>query len=121
MTSFMPYAALFFSAASLLIAAVTFWRNGKWRDSEEHKTLVAKVQDHGQVIPMMVANITNLQASVLEHGNRLAAGEERFKSIATKADLAVVASDVRGLEKTVVGIDAGVTRIEQFLINGGTK
>lgn len=121
MQAYMPYLAILLSVAALVLNVFTAIRAGKWRDSEEHKDLVAKVNSHSQAIPTMLANIANLVLTATEHGNRLAAGEERFKSIATKADLAEVSSDVRGLEKTVAGIDAGVTRIEQFLINGGGK
>lgn len=122
MRELIPYFAIIFSALSLMLAALTFWRNGNWRQTDEGQKLIARIvaveqapdwhqTDSGKQIVGQVAEIRE----------RLARGEERFANLATKADLARIESDVENLRSAIKGVDSGVIRIEQLLMNGGTK
>ena len=83
---------------STLVALYAFFRDAKWRDSEEAKRLIDRVD---------------------KAENRLTGLEQATKNLATKEDVARVEADVRGLERTITNVDAGVTRIETFLMTGG--
>ena len=102
------------ACVAFFISAATFLRAGKWRDSDEGKALIARIDRAEKWGDSEAAK--RLIDTVDEHGKRLAAGEERFASLATKADVAEVKADVRGLEKSVDKVDAGVSRIERILM-----
>lgn len=88
------------AAVSAACAAYIAWRDNKWRDSDEAKTMNARIKA--------------VEDKTLEH-------EVKLKDLPSKADLAAVNANVHNLERTVSGIDAGVTRIEQFLMNGSRQ
>ena len=93
--NFMELAPFLISTGALVMSIATFARAGKWRDSEEAKDLDKRI---GAV-----------EAKVGRH-------EVKLENIATKADIARVEADIRGLGKEISNVDAGVTRIETFLM-----
>lgn len=107
---FLKQAPLIISTCALLLSAATFWRAGKWKESDGAKELVASISNHKTETAKELAA---LKTKVAEH-------EVKLENIATKADIARLESDFRGLEKTIANVDAGVTRIETFLM-GQTK
>ncbi len=107
-------ASLLVSTIALAFSAATFYRAGRWKDSEEGKELERRLSaaEKWERSPAAVALIE----LVNEHSERLAAGEERFENLATKSDVAGVQAEVRGLEKALDRVDAGVVRIEKILM-----
>lgn len=88
-------AALCVSVITGLFAILTYHRAGRWKEGEDAKLLVAEV------------------ASI---DKRLTTVEAEIKGLATKADLAEVRADLRGLERSIEKTAAGVERIEQFMM-----
>ena len=84
-------AALISTGCSVYIV----FRDRAWRDSEEFKALQRRIEAAEKA---------------------LAAGEERFKNLATKADLSEVKSDLRGVERSLEKVDAATIRIERILM-----
>ena len=88
------------AAISALCAAYTVLRDNKWRDSDEAKAMDTRIKA--------------VEGKTLEH-------EVKLRDLPSKADVAAVKADVHNLERVVQGVDAGVTRIEQFLMTNGGR
>lgn len=122
MKEFLPFVALVIAACSLILNLFQIWRNGNWRNSDEGQKLIARVVAVEQSPDWHDTEAgRRLVGRVSDVENQLSAGEERFKSLATKADVARLEADVDNLKHSIGGVDAGVTRIEMFLMNGGGK
>ncbi len=88
------------AVVSSVCAAFTVFQASRWRNSDDAKAIDERIKA--------------VEDRTLEHGVQL-------KDLPSKADLASVRSDVHNLDRTVAGIDAGVTRIEQFLMSNGGR
>lgn len=117
--------------AALIISGLNHLRANRWRESDEGKALVRRIDtlegapdwnetESGRAI---VARMTFAE-------QKLAAGEERFKGLATKADLAKLEAEISGLERTVdakiggvtnavAAVGEGVRRIESYFLEKG--
>ncbi len=80
--------------ASAVSAVYVSMRDQRWRDSDDFKALTSRIAAAEK---------------------QLAAGEERFRGLATKEDLAGIRAEVHALKDSLNGVDAGVIRIENFL------
>jgi len=107
-------ASLLVSTIALAFSAATFYRAGRWKESEDGKELERRLSaaEKWAESPAALALIDLVD----EHSRQLAAGEERFENLATKADVARLQAEVSGLEKAVDRVDAGVVRIEKILM-----
>jgi hypothetical protein len=103
--------ACLISTVALVFTAATFFRAGRWNESGEAKAIEKR--------------FNAIEKKVDEHAVQL-------RDIPTKADLvkmsAEFGADIARLEANVEnlgdrigGVDAGVTRIEQFLMSGATR
>jgi polyhydroxyalkanoate synthesis regulator phasin len=105
------------TACALIACACAIWvarRAGDWRQSDEAKKLVGRVD----VLETKVASVEN-KVKELPTQAQVAGLNERINGLATKAEMAAVQSDVRSLVREVGKIDSGVTRIEAFLMEHG--
>lgn len=91
-------AAVLLSLVAVSIAIGTYVRAGRWKEGDDAKELVAKVEGIDR---------------------RLTTVETQVKNLATKEDVAGLAAELRGLERLIQKTDAGVERIEQFFISKG--
>ncbi len=98
--------ALLISGFALLIAWLTFRRLGDWRQTDAGKEMAAKLSGHN---------------------DRLIKLETRLENLATKADFAELKGTIGALKAELDGVRgdasaaaAGVSRIENFLINQTT-
>ncbi|ESQ78498.1 hypothetical protein [Asticcacaulis sp. YBE204] len=105
---FFATASLICSLAALGVAFATFMRAGRWKDTDDGKSVAAKFSDHDR---------------------RLAEIAAEQKSLATKADISRLKAEVEGLEKIVnirasegiratENVDAAVNRLETYLRGG---
>lgn len=93
---------LLFRAASafggLLAVCVAVWvarRSGNWRDSDERKSDQRR--------------IASIEADLV--GIKF-----RLEAVPTKADIEILKSDLRAVDRSVGKVEAGLDRIEQFLM-----
>lgn len=104
--NFLEYYPYIISTGALIMSIAVYFRADKWRDSEEAKKLDGR--------------ISTVETQVAKHA-------VKFENIATKEDVARLEADIRGFEKTVKaemnglskeisGVDAGVNRIESYLM-----
>ncbi|EGF92441.1 hypothetical protein ABI_08770 [Asticcacaulis biprosthecium C19] len=114
MRDLLPFIAIFVSLAAFVMNVATFIRAGKWKESEEGKLLIARVERAEKWSEHEIARA--LLSTVAEHETRLAAGEIKFLNLATKADIASVKAEVSALEKTIDKVDGAVVRIERLLM-----
>lgn len=91
---------LVLSGGAFVMSVLTYIRTGRWKDSEDAKSLDGRLKA--------------VESRVTEH-------EIKLDNLPTKADVARIEADVRSLEKTIGNVDAGVTRIEAFLMDGARK
>jgi polyhydroxyalkanoate synthesis regulator phasin len=105
------------TACALIACACAIWvarRAGDWRQSDEAKKLVGRVD-------VLETKVTAVESKVKELPTQaqIAGINERINGLATKAEMAAIQSDVRSLVREVGKIDSGVTRIESFLMEHG--
>lgn len=103
---FLKQAPLIISTLALLLSAATFWRAGKWKESDGAKEIVTSISNHKT---KTAEEIASLRTKVAEH-------EIKLENIATKSDIARLESEMRGLDKTINNMDSAVVRIEAFLM-----
>jgi hypothetical protein len=105
------------TACALIACLCAIWvarRAGDWRQSDEAKTLVGRVD----VLETKVASIDG-KLKELPTQAQIAGINERINGLATKAEVAGIQSDVRSLVRELGKVDGGVTRIEAFLMEHG--
>lgn len=105
------------SAAAVLAclcAVLVARRAGAWRETDAAKQLVARVDSHDLAIASIKQKVEGMP-----NQSQIASIEERIKNLATKAEIASIQSDVHSLVREVGKVDAGVTRIEAFLMEHG--
>lgn len=101
--SWVQYASLAISACACLLAAASFVRTGRWRDTDEAKALAASIADMERRISII---------------------ENEIEDLPTKAD-------IRGLEERITAVaglvrhtQEGINRIEGYFLQigiGGAK
>jgi hypothetical protein len=105
------------AACAVIACACAVWvafRSGNWRETDAAKALVGRVD----VLETKVASFDD-KLSDKPSQAQIAGIEERIKGLATKAEIAAIQSDVHSLVREVAKVDAGVTRIEAFLMEHG--
>lgn len=123
--------ALVISAANLVLLFATYRRAGAWKEGEEAKELIRRLDSC--VSDVAAIKGQGRKGDALEA--RLAAAEGvigglgvRMENVATKADISrlttevsglerLVKSEVAGIERHVKSVEGGVERIEGFLMN----
>lgn len=89
MKEFLSYVAIVMSFGGLVLGIATFWRNQRWRDTDEAKTMLGRID---------------------ASESRLDKLETQLSNLATRADIARLESEFSGLEKVVkseIGAVAG--------------
>lgn len=100
---------LLIALASLGCTIFVTVRAKHWRDTDEGKTMLNKIKvDHA-----------GLDSRVQEHHDRIGRVETKLETMPTKADIARLESDVRSMMRELGSVDAGVKRIEQFMMERG--
>ena len=103
---YLKQAPFVISTLSFILAAATFWRASKWRDSEEVKSIETDIEE----LKTRVAVVENTQ-----------------KNIATKDDIKRLESEVRSQEKlskaqneglmsAITSLAAQVASLNKFLL-----
>ena len=87
------------SAANLGLWALTYFRTGRWRETDDARELVRRVDDAED-------RLTKIEA-VQTNG-------------ATKAEVAGLKSELHGVRELVERTESGVRRIESHLMRFGT-
>lgn len=95
MSDLLPYLSLAVATVAVVIAGLVALRNGRWRETDAAKEMADDIEDLG-------TRVTSLEAGM--------------KNVATKADVATLTAELRGLEKTAALTQAGVSRIEGHLM-----
>lgn len=83
-------------------AVYVAWRAGHWRNADR-----------------VLADAKHLNATVADHGRRLLLVEAKLEDLPTSKDVEAIRSDVRAIKREIDKVDAGVTRIEGYLMAGG--
>ena len=105
-----PIVMMLISLASLGCTIFVTIRAKRWRDTDDGKSMLSKIHiNHGA-----------LDARVQEHHDRLGRVETKLETMPTKADIARLESDVRSMMRELGSVDAGVKRIEQFMMERGS-
>ena len=91
----MSAVAVGLSAVNGVILLLTYRRAGQWRESEDAKAILAR--------------LNTCETDI-------AGFKMRFEHAATKADVARLTAEVHGVEQLIKNTDAGVVRIEQLLM-----
>lgn len=109
MTTTIQTAMMLIAIASLACTIFVTIRAKHWRDTDEGKALLSKI----------VASHNELDGRVDVVEDRMTRVETKLADMPTKADLAGVQSDVRSIIRELGSVDAGVKRIEQFMMESG--
>jgi hypothetical protein len=91
----LQYATALASFGSLVLWFLTYSRAGAWREGEDAKALIKRVD---------------------ECEDRLTKVEGRLDHVATKADVAAIAAEIKAIERNVESVAKGVGRIEGHLM-----
>ncbi|NBB17031.1 hypothetical protein GVN21_16820 [Caulobacter sp. SLTY] len=111
MREFLPYAAFLVSVIACGLSLYVVIRAGRWRDSDDAKALDLRLTTIAST-----ANAAAPGAALTAVATRVTTLEKGMESVATKADIAKLTAEVRGVEKTIENVDKGVTRIEDHLM-----
>jgi len=100
MSQVFQFASLAISTVACCLAAASFFRTKSWRDTDEAKALVNRV-------------------SAVE--SRLSVIESEVEDLPTKADIARLEEQVRGVDHNVNRAQLGIDRIENFFLRMGVE
>ncbi|MBI1408137.1 MAG: DUF2730 family protein [Caulobacter sp.] len=95
----LPYLSLAVAVVAVAIAGLVALRNGRWRETDAAKEMADDIESLG-------TRVTSLESGM--------------KNVATRADVAKLTAELRGLEKTAALTQAGVTRIEGHLMRAAS-
>lgn len=99
MSEALPYLSLAVAVVAVAIAGLVALRNGRWRETDAAKEMADDIESLG-------TRVTSLESGM--------------KNVATRADVAKLTAELRGLEKTAALTQAGVTRIEGHLMRAAS-
>lgn len=105
------------AACAVIACFCAVWvalRSSNWRETDAGKALVGRVDVLETKVGAFESKLEDKPSQA-----QFAGIEERIKGLATKAEIAAIQSDVHSLVREVGKVDAGVTRIEAFLMENG--
>lgn len=113
------------AAIAVLCAVYVAWRASSWRNNDAEKAReqrLAGVENECSGIKQRLSGMPSksdvdiVQGRIGKVEKECSNLKTRLESVATKADLEALKSDVRAVFREVSSVDAGVIRIEQFLM-----
>ena len=81
---------LIFSGVAVVISALTYWRNGKWKETDEGKALLKQVQNHE---------------------TRIGVIENEIEDVAKSGDIDALREKIDGLKSTTQAEVGGVKEL----------
>ena len=115
MKELLPYFSLAVAVGALIVATIVALRAGRWRLSDDAKALDARISAIGGRVGAVETNSATAD-ELAEVATRVTKLEAGMLNVATKADVAKLTAEIKGLETAVSGVDAGVNRIESHLM-----
>lgn len=109
-------AAVILSGLSLIIAAFSFFRTGDWRRTEAGKEVDGKFVKLEQRISTMETRMDGVPAKLSSIDTRMTTVETRLLDMPTRADIAKVSAELDAVQDDVRLVRAGITRIEDYLL-----
>jgi hypothetical protein len=123
--------ALIFQAVSMIaaltaagVAFAAFVRVGKWRDSDDGKSVASDIHTIKNEITRIQAELyltKELKGKVERMENRTTAIETKLESLASTADIRGLSAEIDSLQSSIRSTEAGVTRIESFLMEASRQ
>lgn len=89
-------AALVSAACAVFVA----WRGGRWRETEEAQALLKRMSDAE---------------------SRISACEIRIEDLPTRADIARLEAEIKGVGQQVGAANAGIDRLEGYFLQRGVQ
>lgn len=109
---------LIFSGVSMIVAAASFWRSGKWRESDEAKALNSRVLAVETVTKSLATkeDLADLEGRINGHSMLLENLATKSEIAKLEGDIKAVKSELTGLAKANATVAANTDRILDFLL-----